>query len=62
MEDLVSGENKFIKINQEPTEVPQKQLKKKNITVSNRAENSVKFKKREGHYEHGSLYGNPKFQ
>ena len=49
MEDLVSGENKFIKINQEPTEVPQKQLKKKNITVSNRAENSVKFKKREGH-------------
>ena len=48
MEDLVSDEGELIKIDQDTTEVLKKELNNY-IAVANRAGDSVRLKKREGH-------------
>ena len=56
---LLSDETKFCKINKDPTDELKRELNK-HIGVVNNNSKQIKITKREGKYEPGYVYGNPK--
>ena len=57
--DVVSDEQKFTKIDKDPTNDLKQELNKL-IVQCNSVQQDILFPKREGHYDPGYIYGNPK--
>ena len=59
LDEIVADDSKFKKIDSDPTDDLKRELNKL-ILEANKSGDAVKFQKREGQYDPGYIYGNPK--